>query len=324
LIKALGPFLTGFSPFFHAVNHAKNFAEGINILSNPFEKGFEAVAPDTTLRQLEHLDEQALRDSVTFKNDDQVPIVVFFEKDSFDFAIPKEDRNKPSNILEDLKKAGATVVFQGSKIAYLNRVRVVARPAPPPVRLEPTVSESNLTEVEQGKAETISISGSSLDGASLAGPPGFTFKDARVDPNGRVLMAKVEVEDTVQPGDYTFFVTTPSGKQERTLRVTAAPLTVSSEEVAYDDNNNPPKAGTDQPNVRITINGRHLQGTRLEVTDDAAKAKLQVKASSVTDDGLKLQATIMVSKDTPEGSYKLRVVDSFGRDSKEVSFKVAK
>jgi hypothetical protein len=44
-LKAFGPFLTGFTPYFRNINHQKNYSEAINIISNPLEKGFEAVIP---------------------------------------------------------------------------------------------------------------------------------------------------------------------------------------------------------------------------------------------------------------------------------------
>ena len=41
IVDGLGSLLTGFNPFFHNANHAKNYSQFIDILSNPLAKGLE-------------------------------------------------------------------------------------------------------------------------------------------------------------------------------------------------------------------------------------------------------------------------------------------
>lgn len=129
IIKALGPVLTGFTPLFHNVNHTNNFSEGINILSNPIEKGFELVWPDLTLGQLANLEDQSLRDNAitrtVVKNNTQVRFVVFVPKNLI--SDPETDgkwRDKP---LEVMKRLGRMILI-GDQVEHINRVRVVSSP----------------------------------------------------------------------------------------------------------------------------------------------------------------------------------------------------
>ncbi|MGB9181212.1 MAG: carboxypeptidase-like regulatory domain-containing protein [Pyrinomonadaceae bacterium] len=84
IITSMGPLLTGFTPFFHAINHRANFTEGINIFSNPFEKGFESAVPDTTIRHLDRLADQTWRDDnsarTIVQNNTQLKLTTFVPK----------------------------------------------------------------------------------------------------------------------------------------------------------------------------------------------------------------------------------------------------
>lgn len=127
IIKALGPVLTGFTPLFHNINHTNNFSEGINILSNPIEKGFELVWPDLTLGQLANLEDQSLRDNAitrtVVKNNTQVRFVVFIPKNLI--SDPKKDKDWRDKPLEVMKRLGRMILI-GDQVEHINRVRVVS------------------------------------------------------------------------------------------------------------------------------------------------------------------------------------------------------
>jgi hypothetical protein len=128
VLKALGPVLTGFTPFFHNINHTNNFVEGVNVLTNPIEKGFEFVWPDLTVGQLANLEDQSLRDnSITrtvVKNNTQVRFVVFVPKDLINSGTGKERewRDKPLDVMRKLGK----LILVGDQVEHINRVRVVS------------------------------------------------------------------------------------------------------------------------------------------------------------------------------------------------------
>jgi hypothetical protein len=128
-LKALGPVLTGFTPFFHNINHTNNFVEGVNVLTNPIEKGFEFVWPDLTVGQLANLEDQSLRDnSITrtvVKNNTQVRFVVFVPKDLINDSTIKEERNWRDKPLEVMRRLGQMVLV-GDQVEHINRVRVVS------------------------------------------------------------------------------------------------------------------------------------------------------------------------------------------------------
>ncbi|HUQ32899.1 MAG TPA: carboxypeptidase-like regulatory domain-containing protein [Pyrinomonadaceae bacterium] len=129
ILKALGPVLTGFTPFFHNINHTNNFVEGVNVLTNPIEKGFEFVWPDLTVGQLANLEDQALRDnSITrtvVKNNTQVRFVVFVPKDLINNSAEPDERKWRDKPLEVMKRLGRMILV-GDQVEHINRVRVVS------------------------------------------------------------------------------------------------------------------------------------------------------------------------------------------------------
>jgi len=102
-IKALGPILTGFTPFFKVQNHQLLFSKSINIFSDPFEKGFEAVIPDTTISELQRLNDEILSEGFIIKNSSR-PITkyVLFPKGFFK---PSDRKGDPIDIMKKLGEA---------------------------------------------------------------------------------------------------------------------------------------------------------------------------------------------------------------------------
>jgi hypothetical protein len=149
-IKVAGPLLTGFTPFFHVLAHKANFAEMINIISNPLEKGFEQAVPDTVPGQVDRLGDITYRDDISTRtivpNNIQTRITTFVPKEILfpgmkgKTPIPGEDRKKPMDVMHKL----GDIVIIGEQIQHVNRIRVVSTglsetPAPTPV---PTPSPS--------------------------------------------------------------------------------------------------------------------------------------------------------------------------------------
>lgn len=163
-ITTMGPFLTGFTPFFHAINHRANFTEGVNIFSNPFEKGYERVLPDTTIRQLDRLADQTWRDDNSSKtivqNNTQLRLMTFFPK-QFLYPNPKDlksktaqtstghsasnsassyydrvdyaERKSPQAVMKRLGQ----IVLIGDIVQHTNRIRVVSNQLLPNVTDHP-------------------------------------------------------------------------------------------------------------------------------------------------------------------------------------------
>ncbi|HJR08764.1 MAG TPA: carboxypeptidase-like regulatory domain-containing protein [Pyrinomonadaceae bacterium] len=128
VIRALGPVFTGFTPFFKNEGHRANFTQGVNIFSNPLEKGFELVVPDLSIDELNRLQDQLLRDDITTRtvipNNTQVRTMVLVPKRFLNIK-EGQDRDDPQTVMKHL----GNLVLKGDRVDYLNRVRVVAMPA---------------------------------------------------------------------------------------------------------------------------------------------------------------------------------------------------
>jgi hypothetical protein len=215
-ITALGPIFTGFTPYFHNVNHRGNFTEAINIFSNPLEKGLELVWPDPRPHQRDRFDDQVLRDGLIIKNNTQVRTLAFFPKELLRLPGNVESEaeyNAWRNNAREVRERLGEIVIIGDLIQYVNRISLTPNP-PGPVNPPPTINQPNPPRVKQGvRALPITITGSNLAGAQLSpkGTTGISFQSIHVDENGRVITATVTVEDSVAPNTYGIVVTTPQG-----------------------------------------------------------------------------------------------------------------
>jgi hypothetical protein len=107
IVKALGPVLTGVTPFFQNREHRANYLTLINILSNPVEKGLDALFPDAAINHLRNLNKMALHTTPLFMaSRTQSKVVLFFPKGLLNLG--KDDR---SNLQVIRQKLGSAVVF---------------------------------------------------------------------------------------------------------------------------------------------------------------------------------------------------------------------
>lgn len=320
LVKALGPVLTGITPFFHNVNHSNNFSQGINILSNPFEKGIEAVFPDSTIRQLGHLDDQMLRDGLIVHNNLHVRTLAFFPKDFL--QLDAADKNNPQKVMEQLGE----LVLIGDQIAHLNRQVVTATAEGGPV-LVPAQTLTRSASFEQGATDKeLLIAGSFLDNATIQDKPkGVTISDPAIGSNGRSLSAKVSVDHAAVPGKYVVAITTPGGATPFTLNIEQAPPEATApdpEDVASDSVKSPQTRAmlkatdmTKQRVVKLTVTGRHLEDAEVVGNTD-----VQVLEKHNVD-GSKLELLLLAPK--AAGTYSVDVKNKSSHDdTKTVTFKL--
>ncbi len=288
-ITALGPIFTGFTPYFHNVNHRANYSEGINIFSNPLEKGLELVWPDTRDRQRERFDDQVLRDGLIIRNNTQIRTLVFFPKDLLrlpgDVETEKEYQAWRNNAREVRERLGNLIII-GDVIQYANRVTLVANP-PGPLAPPPTASAPSPQAVPQGgPKQRITLRGANLQGADVkpTGEPGIAVDDVNVDENGRVITADVTVAETVKPGTYTLEVTTPAGRDEVPLVVQPKEIVVTSVEYTQ-----PAKDDLPEP-VNVVVKGTFLHNARLELAPGTTL--LRILRQQPSEDGTEINAEI--------------------------------
>lgn len=161
-IKIAGPLLTGFTPYFHNVSHKTNFSELINIISNPLEKGFEMLVPDTLPAQVDRLGDITYRDDISSRtiipNNIQTRLTTFVPKGILFPGMkgkkpnPGEDRKNPMDVMHKL----GDMVIIGEQIQDVNRIRVVSTglsetPSPTP---SPTPTASPTATPETAPTST--------------------------------------------------------------------------------------------------------------------------------------------------------------------------
>jgi hypothetical protein len=315
-ITALGPIFTGFTPYFHNVNHRGNFTEAINIFSNPLEKGLELVWPDPRTRQRDRFDDQVLRDGLIIKNNTQIRTLAFFPKELLRLPSNVEsdaEYNAWSNNAREVRERLGQIVIIGDLIQYVNRISLTPNP-PGPVSPPPTINRPNPSRVKQGVRNLpITITGSNLAGAQLIaeGTTGVSFSNVTVDENGRVISATVTVEETVAPGTYGIVVSTPRDEDKTDLVVEAE--RISDVTIQYKK----PKEGETNP-VSIEITGKFLHNAQL-----IGPGELSVQEVRPSLDGTSVKAIVVVKSTTKAGKYKLTVFDpKYPDNQKQVEFEV--
>lgn len=304
-LRAFGPFLTGFTPYFHVINHRTNYSEAINIISNPLEKGFEAVVPDETIDQLQRLDEQILRDGIIIPNNRQIRTRVFIPKD-----VLRLDKDSNGNDIRDnpliVTLALGEIQLIGNEIEYLNRVSVTSGPSgevlPPP-----TVSpDSYRKEFElNGNAPfNFQLIGTNLSNAVLStDDPNMTV--AQITTTNTTLTAQLTIGDATRLGQHTLNVTNPRSSVPILITVKQPLLQLKAKAVAFSDDNKPIAfAADDKTFGPFTIEGRFLQGARLQ---PIGNNPIVASVTGARNDGTSFTARFMVPKGTGPGNYKFGV-----------------
>jgi hypothetical protein len=306
-LRALGPVLTGFTPYFHALNRQRNFAEAINIISNPIEKGFELVVPDETVDQMQRLDEQILRDGIIISNNRQVRTRAFIPKDLL--RLDKAFRDDPMIVTQSLGE----LHLIGDVIQYINRVSVSSGGSgevTPPPTIDPKSYDSEF-ELNEGAPETITLIGTSLADAVITSDDP-NIKVVKTTNTNTSLSATVEIKDIVKLGQHVLNVTNARStvpvlitvKQPLpVLNATSFQPNLKSEDGKTVELKSFPNADT--PYRKIKLEGRFLQGAKLTSVGDNPMRATDIE---VAQDGKSLTMTIIVPTGTKASdSYKFQV-----------------
>ncbi len=214
VIKALGPILTGFTPFFKNTGSQASFSTGVDIFSNPLEKGYELAIPDLTLSQLNRLDAQMLRDGMIISNNSQRRTMVFLPKRYLKVALSNDDDlNDPAKV----RVALGEMVLEGLPVEYKARIRVVSAPAEDrkpnwkTVTFEqPAPSAKNLQAVQE---ISIVLTGENLADAALEVPADiqkYLSGEATSHPPDS-LDLKIRVATNTPAGNYQVLIRNSAG-----------------------------------------------------------------------------------------------------------------
>lgn len=96
IVDSMGTLLTGFNPFFHNINHAKNYSQFIDILSNPFAKGLEKAWKDPYPEELARFEQDILRDDKIIPNASIFKTKIFVPKRAL-FTNQQKDKREDLN-----------------------------------------------------------------------------------------------------------------------------------------------------------------------------------------------------------------------------------
>jgi hypothetical protein len=302
-LKTLGPILTGFLPFFHALGHQTNFSEGINVLNNPIEKGFELLIPDETIAQMQRLDEDMLRDGMIIQNNRQIRTRVFVPKDLL--KLDGSLRDDPMMVTQALGE----MYLIGDKIQFLNRISVTSSPSgevTPPPTVNP---RDRVFELNGDKDQTLSIDGTNLEGAVVFSPDPNIDKIGNPSTTKNTLSVSLRVEDTASPGGHTLTVQTKSG-------TVTIPITVKLPAPALDSEGM--KAFRDDPALESVLpaemttqtkqfTGRFLQGARLAPLNNNP---LTAKVVETDPAGKSIKVTFTLPAKLPPTNYLFGVANA--------------
>jgi hypothetical protein len=306
-IRSLGPVLTGFTPYFRAINRQRNYSNAIDIFSNPFEKGFQIAFPDETIRQLQRLDDQILRDGVIIPNNRQYRTRAFIPKELL--GLEKKLKDDPLVVTQAL----GTLVLIGDKIQFVNRVSVSSAPSGE-IKPPPTVNPIQRTYKQKKAGETgepLNLTGTNLDDATLASSDPNRVSVSNVSGNSTSLRATVTVAEQAEPGTYALTVSTPRGSVPVAITVVQVPpeVTSSNNIPTFKDNVTPASNPTEDKDYFITVQGHFLKNVTLSPVKHPTKGvALQIKSGpNVNADGTSFDAVVTVPKETPPDTYEIEV-----------------
>lgn len=356
-ITALGPIFTGFTPYFHNVNHRGNFTEAINIFSNPLEKGLELVWPDPRDAQRNRFDDQILRDGMILANNLTTRSMVFFPKtllrpyldvtavellcrergSGTDFTECKRSiqrefdatysawKNNPRAVMDRLGK----LILVGDVIEATNRITVTSGPVPGPLAAQPTVFAASfkgqaLAEITQGDSGTLELLGAHLTGAHVD-PTSDKVSTVSVtsDSSGGSSSTTLKVAADAEPGEYTLMVVTSGGSLPLRFKVVhkdkPADLQLKYESGGTASTTVPSLKQNEDGIIKLNITGKNLKGANITVAAPSAGALFTHVDSNVSD--TQLIATITVKPGTPAGKYSLRITNT-GQKFEDLEFEV--
>jgi hypothetical protein len=313
-IRTFGPILTGFLPFFHVLNHRTNFSEGINILSNPIEKGFELLVPDETITQMQRLDEDMLRDGMIIQNNRQIRTRVFVPKDIL--KLERGLRDDPMMVTQALGE----MYLIGDSIKFINRISVTSTGSgevlPPP-----RVTAMDITLTIGGPA-TLSVTGTFLEGAHFVPDDPTNIKVESESSTRTGAEARLTISEKADVGSHTFLLRTDGGTANVQVTFTQPQPFVTQNIVTFPGGN--PKVndspGTEYP---FTLAGKYFRGAQLSPKGDADKALELVKSQpDVSDGGTKLHGSVRLREGAKKGKYHFDLTNPQNPDKTDVEVDV--
>ena len=281
--KMLGPLLTGFLPFFHAVNHKSNFSQAINVISNPLEKGLESIWPDLVPTELDRLADMTFRDDVSTKtiipNNVQARILTFVPRrlvcpDKKSCPAANSTTTLSAKNPQHVMQALGEIVIVGQEIAHVNRVRVVNTP------FGASVTDHSVS----GRITDLCNLGVANALVTLEGSGGFTAREMRTAADGTFTFANV--------ADGRTYTVTPKLADMKFAPAASAPFLLNDTKAGVDyraeyvvikitGKVTNKSDGTALANATITVTGTGLSAAKTGTTNDKGEYEVSVPADGL-------------------------------------------
>jgi hypothetical protein len=186
-VQGIGLIMSSFTPYFRNPFNVSRWSTGSAIVSGAFVQAMNLVAPDLTIRELNNLDDAALRDGKVIPNNTQAPpVMVFVDKmDVRDSLATLETNVKgitsptigQQTLLKDLdncvqkqtcgpipvKLALGHIVIVGDQIDYIQRVVVDSSGSAAQVPVPPLITSTSGLTVASGQLTNLQLTGTGLD-----------------------------------------------------------------------------------------------------------------------------------------------------------------
>lgn len=252
IIGGFGTLVSGFVPFFRRPSAKANFSTISSIINGQLKEGFAIAAPDTTVSQLNHLENLALHDGLTVQNNSQAKTIVFVPRDII-YLSPEEKKQMDDGrtLYPVMDKLGTLIIVGKPFIAFNSREIVATRPdSTPPTpqggqNLLPTVANV-LANNGNAPGSNVLITGSNFTNVTDVQFGGVRAKKFTVLTSTQLSAV---VPDEALTGQIT--VTTTNGTAT-SGRFTAQPI-ITEFTLGSEANNN-------VPGKTVTVKGINLDG----------------------------------------------------------------
>jgi len=264
-LGGVGLIMGSFTPYFHNPNSVSRWSTGAAIVSGTFTSVMDLIAPDLTIRELNNLDDQSLRDGKIISNNTQnSPFDIFVEKRE---VLPqlaklytkyKAKWNTPDigqkEILDRLeqcvkkhggdcdpdyvKEAMGALVLEGHKIDYIERIVVDSSVTSQEVNA-PSISNGNaLSVTADGNQRAVKLTGANLLSTSQITSPdtGITIDHFISNADGS-LSVPVTVDRNFKGTSFKMLLQSASGNATLTVPVLPAKQVAPSALTATATNN---------------------------------------------------------------------------------------
>lgn len=316
-IGATGLLMASFTPYFHNSHNVARWSTGAAIVSGAFTSAIGLVAPDLTLRELNNLDDQSLRDGKIINNNTQAPpfdifidqrdavplLNALFTKYKAKWTTPDAGQEETLGLMKKcvqhhgkdcdpaiVKKAIGSLVLVGSKIDYLERIVVDSSVTSQEVQVPSVSNVDQLSVIADGTQQTLELKGTNLSGLTEATSTdaGVKIGSIKVNADGTASIP-VTVDSKFRGNSFNLLLNSPKGNV--TLKISVKPYISNGESLSIPADGNQ--------------HALDLQGTNLDL----------ITGASVDPPDPKIQVGTLSNRSETTLSIPLTVESGFAADS---------